>query len=124
LGIFGEEEQGLRRRWDDCVARVCEQVARVVRHAVGKRTWGARAAAASARRERVCGTWRGLARGPAGGHALGVHSVGPRGKHAAWVAAGKVGRARGGVGQGTRGSEVGPLTLSASARAGRKAELG
>jgi hypothetical protein len=62
LGIFGEEEQGLRRRWDDCVARACEQVARVVHHAVGKRTWGARAAAASARRERACGTWRGLAR--------------------------------------------------------------
>jgi hypothetical protein len=33
------------------------------------------------------------------------------------VAAGKVGRARGGVGRGMRGSEVGPLALGAPARA-------
>jgi hypothetical protein len=46
----------------------------------GKRTWGARTAVASARRERTFGTWCGMAPLPAGKHALGVRGVGPPGK--------------------------------------------
>jgi hypothetical protein len=32
-GFFGEEEQCLRRRCDDCVEGVCAQVARAAHHA-------------------------------------------------------------------------------------------